>query len=246
MSEEQKSRETSKFDQQQVDETKEAESDQNEKSNDHTEHMSYQEDGSAIYTDPKTKYKYKWCTEDNAWKPWLGSNSCPTEGDQGNSTTETEYYKWDTEKNEWVLKENIGTLESRQDTASPVYGMDDEGHHIYTDKDGAVFFWDVERKAWFPKIDEDFMARYQMSYGFIDNTSTTAAAITTITATNTKLSTQEGTKTVDSVSNLNTLLSEKPSIKRTENVESKTKNATEMQPVPQKRKGGPTEPPSMY
>jgi len=35
----------------------------------------------------------------------------------------------------------------------------------YTDEDGVVFQWDPNQKAWFPKIDEDFLARYQMMYG---------------------------------------------------------------------------------
>ncbi|XP_063591125.1 17S U2 SnRNP complex component HTATSF1-like [Penaeus indicus] len=32
--------------------------------------------------------------------------------------------------------------------------------------DNMVYEWDVNRRAWFPKLDEDFMATYQLSYGF--------------------------------------------------------------------------------
>ena len=64
-------------------------------------------------------------------------------------------YQWDKEKNEWVHKE--------------VYGFEDDTH-TYTDSDGTKFFWDKEKRAWFPKINDDFMAQYQMSYGFVDNT----------------------------------------------------------------------------
>lgn len=42
--------------------------------------------------------------------------------------------------------------------------------YTYMDKDGTVFFYDGEKKAWIPKVDDDFLAMYQMSYGFIDNT----------------------------------------------------------------------------
>ncbi|GAA37173.1 HIV Tat-specific factor 1 [Clonorchis sinensis] len=35
------------------------------------------------------------------------------------------------------------------------------------DPDGTVMEWDEKRKAWFPKIDDDFIARYQMSYGVV-------------------------------------------------------------------------------
>ncbi|CAH8574318.1 unnamed protein product [Schistosoma intercalatum] len=33
------------------------------------------------------------------------------------------------------------------------------------DPDGTLMEWDEQRKGWFPKIDDDFIARYQMSYG---------------------------------------------------------------------------------
>ncbi|KAM9847152.1 17S U2 SnRNP complex component HTATSF1 [Aulostomus maculatus] len=37
----------------------------------------------------------------------------------------------------------------------------------YTDpEDGTVYDWDHEKKAWFPKITDDFMAAYQANYGF--------------------------------------------------------------------------------
>ncbi|KAJ6663318.1 hypothetical protein lerEdw1_010454, partial [Lerista edwardsae] len=46
----------------------------------------------------------------------------------------------------------------------------------YTDSDGAQYEWDAERKAWFPKVTEDFLATYHASYGFpsesSDNSST--------------------------------------------------------------------------
>lgn len=37
----------------------------------------------------------------------------------------------------------------------------------YTDpEDGTVYDWDPEKKAWFPKVTEDFIAAYQANYGF--------------------------------------------------------------------------------
>ncbi|VEN41922.1 unnamed protein product [Callosobruchus maculatus] len=65
-------------------------------------------------------------------------------------------YQWDKDKNEWVLKK-------------VTYGFEDDTH-VYTDSDGVKYFWDREKAAWFPKVDDDFMAMYQMSYGFVDNT----------------------------------------------------------------------------
>ncbi|WAR07591.1 HTSF1-like protein [Mya arenaria] len=36
---------------------------------------------------------------------------------------------------------------------------------IRVDDDGTTYEWDPEKQAWFPKIDTDFIAQYQMNYG---------------------------------------------------------------------------------
>ncbi|XP_030750103.1 HIV Tat-specific factor 1-like [Sitophilus oryzae] len=73
-------------------------------------------------------------------------------------------YQWDTDKNEWVPRSNV-TYEYEDDT------------HVYTDKDGTKFFWDREKNAWFPKVDDDFMAHYQMNYGFNNQTDTESKTV---------------------------------------------------------------------
>ncbi|XP_069002233.1 17S U2 SnRNP complex component HTATSF1 [Embiotoca jacksoni] len=51
-----------------------------------------------------------------------------------------------------------------------LYGQKNEDGsdpNTYTDpEDGTVYDWDPEKKAWFPKITEDFIAAYQANYGF--------------------------------------------------------------------------------
>nr|XP_019952763.1 PREDICTED: HIV Tat-specific factor 1 [Paralichthys olivaceus]XP_019952764.1 PREDICTED: HIV Tat-specific factor 1 [Paralichthys olivaceus]XP_019952765.1 PREDICTED: HIV Tat-specific factor 1 [Paralichthys olivaceus]XP_019952766.1 PREDICTED: HIV Tat-specific factor 1 [Paralichthys olivaceus] len=51
-----------------------------------------------------------------------------------------------------------------------LYGQrteDGSDPYTYTDpEDGTVYDWDPEKKAWFPKITEDFIAAYQANYGF--------------------------------------------------------------------------------
>jgi HIV Tat-specific factor 1 len=43
----------------------------------------------------------------------------------------------------------------------------DTGVQLYKDaNDGMTYEWDKEKNAWFPRIDDSFMAQYQMSYGF--------------------------------------------------------------------------------
>lgn len=164
---------------------------------DYAQHVSYAADGGAIYTDPSTKQKYKWCSTLNNWKA-LSADEAATAGnlyenehykwcqetqqwlpkEQSSSQIETEHYKWDAEQQKWLPKQPKATTAADGQEKAPtapgqdvVYGVDENGDRTYTDKDGAVFFWDASKSAWFPKIDDDFMARYQMNYGFIDNTS---------------------------------------------------------------------------
>uniref|UniRef100_A0A1Y1KVP4 Uncharacterized protein n=1 Tax=Photinus pyralis TaxID=7054 RepID=A0A1Y1KVP4_PHOPY len=65
-------------------------------------------------------------------------------------------YTWSTEKEEWVLRD------------SRTYGFEDDTH-TYTDSDGVKYFWDTQKNAWFPKLDDEFMAMYQLNYGFVQN-----------------------------------------------------------------------------
>ncbi|XP_026725715.1 HIV Tat-specific factor 1 homolog [Trichoplusia ni] len=71
-------------------------------------------------------------------------------------------YNWNKETNAWALKPD-------QEVPGREYSYENDTH-IYTESDGSKFFWDVEKKAWIPKVDDDFLALYQMSYGFVDNT----------------------------------------------------------------------------
>ncbi|XP_020296202.1 HIV Tat-specific factor 1 homolog [Pseudomyrmex gracilis] len=86
-------------------------------------------------------------------------------------------YKFDQENNKWIVKDEKDNKESSEKTekkgnpdfsAAGVFGFENDTH-TYTDpNDGSMYFWDKEKSAWFPKVDEDFMARYQMNYGFTD------------------------------------------------------------------------------
>ncbi|XP_047661245.1 HIV Tat-specific factor 1 [Tachysurus fulvidraco] len=60
-----------------------------------------------------------------------------------------------------------------------LYGQrrdDGEDPYTYIDpEDGTVYDWDHEKKAWFPKITEDFIAAYQANYGFTEDAASAAA-----------------------------------------------------------------------
>ncbi|CAH2233166.1 HIV Tat-specific factor 1 [Pararge aegeria] len=68
-------------------------------------------------------------------------------------------YTWNKESNSWDPKAEVPgrTYTYENDT------------HVYTEADGSKSFWDAEKKAWLPKVDDEFLAYYQMSYGFVDN-----------------------------------------------------------------------------
>ncbi|CAH2046051.1 unnamed protein product, partial [Iphiclides podalirius] len=69
-------------------------------------------------------------------------------------------YLWNKETNSW---------DPNKDVPNRVYSFENDTH-VYTEADGSKFFWDDEKKAWIPKVDDEFLAYYQMSYGFVDNT----------------------------------------------------------------------------
>lgn len=73
-------------------------------------------------------------------------------------------YTWNKVSSSWETKPGQSDVSGRE------YSYEDDTH-IYTEPDGSKFFWDVDKKAWIPKVDDDFLAHYQMSYGFIDNVS---------------------------------------------------------------------------
>lgn len=110
----------------------------------------YEFDGQTyIYTDKATNISYKFDQENNKW---IVKEDSKMSSDSKKSSNETE------------KKEDSGP-EAR---TADAFGFENDTH-TYTDpNDGSVYFWDREKNAWFPKVDEDFMAKYQMSYGFSD------------------------------------------------------------------------------
>lgn len=165
---------------------------------DFEKYITYDDNGTAIYTDPATSYQYIFDKEKNQWVSKDGENiasatdSNPYETehfrwcketkkwilrdgvtDPGENPYENEHYIWNPETNKWDLKNDDKRF------ATSVYV---DGQHLYTDADGVVFFWEEEKKAWFPKIDDDFLAVYQTNYGFIDNTSITTTTTPTLSS----------------------------------------------------------------
>jgi HIV Tat-specific factor 1 len=143
----------------------------------YAEHIKYNEEGVAIYTDPATQTKFTWSAEKNEWTPQTATSSQQT-------PPENEHYRWCAEKNEWILKTTPKETEyyrwcektnswipKMKSNGDVTYNYDEkEKTHTYTDGDGVVYVWDSEKSAWFPRVDDDFLAIYQLNYGFVDNT----------------------------------------------------------------------------
>ncbi|CAL1573167.1 unnamed protein product [Knipowitschia caucasica] len=65
----------------------------------------------------------------------------------------------------------------------------------YTDpEDGTVYDWDHDKKAWFPKITEDFLAAYQANYGFNQEGNPDASAAAAAAGSTDPAAQQQSTK----------------------------------------------------
>lgn len=150
--------------------------------NDYTKHLRYNTLGVAIYTDPRTKEQFQFDDDTHEWIPVTAANRLdetasldPYENEHyrwchdtnqwiakvpAATETETEFYKFDAALRQWIPKASTHRVTSTAKTEGS-----DELVHTYTDEDGVVFFWDTQKNAWFPQIDDDFMAKYQMGYG---------------------------------------------------------------------------------
>lgn len=101
--------------------------------------------------------------EENAW-----GNYAPYITYEGEKAIYTDpssqlKYNWNKDTSSWDLNEG------QKEGSDKVYSYENDTH-VYTERDGSKFFWDADKKAWIPKVDDDFLAYYQMSYGFVDNT----------------------------------------------------------------------------
>ncbi|KAG7217069.1 hypothetical protein INR49_027609 [Caranx melampygus] len=92
-----------------------------------------------------------------------------------------------------------------------LYGQrneDGSDPYTYTDpEDGTVYDWDPEKKAWFPKITEDFIAAYQANYGFTQegqpDANNAAESSTSPAAVKPDSKPSESQKAADATQNLN-------------------------------------------
>ncbi|XP_022170873.1 HIV Tat-specific factor 1 [Myzus persicae] len=121
------------------------------------------------YTDQQTNVSYLWDLKSNKWEVQQKETISLIEEKDLDDNNDGEEFDDDDEKG------RTQRTVKRQDMTKGKYGHDGVTQ-TYTDPaDGTVYIWDREKNAWFPKIDDDFMAHYQLSYGFNSNESSTVS-----------------------------------------------------------------------
>jgi HIV Tat-specific factor 1 len=113
-----------------------------------------------IYKDEKTGQVLEWNLEAKEWRAKDTSTgiatSRPPKIKRHNSDEE---FDSDDSAEEKLLEQKKADINHHVTVLS-------NGVKTYTDPaDGTVFEWDEDKKAWFPKLDDEFIARYQLSYG---------------------------------------------------------------------------------
>eukprot|EP00092_Neocalanus_flemingeri_P018482 GFUD01020002.1.p1 GENE.GFUD01020002.1~~GFUD01020002.1.p1 ORF type:complete len:583 (-),score=207.57 GFUD01020002.1:2-1750(-) len=115
------------------------------------------EGGTYVYVDKLTNQKHKWNLETNEWDKVDNDAASDDESEEDENATEEER-----KARQYRKRKAAPGWDKSNYSKDPVTGVT-----TYTDaSDGVVYELDEVKNAWFPKIDEDFMAIYQLNYGF--------------------------------------------------------------------------------
>jgi len=135
----------------------------------------YDFDGTTYLHTNSDGVRYKWDLNSNQWVKDDQKDNIDREisnkNDQSQITEEDE----ESEEDENTTDDDRKRRQYRKRKAAPdwgkqgIYTTDAEtGAQLYKESGdgGMTYEWDASKKAWFPRINEDFMAHYQMNYGF--------------------------------------------------------------------------------
>ena len=133
---------------------------------DEKEDTNYDFDGKTYFHTDANGVKHKWDLEKKEWVKLDKENENQKEESKEESEEESE-------EDDNTTDEERKARMFRKRKAQPGFKKGDHfsdpetGAQCYKDpNDGMVYEWDLDKKAWFPKINEDFLAQYQMNYGF--------------------------------------------------------------------------------
>ncbi|KAL1131473.1 hypothetical protein AAG570_011090, partial [Ranatra chinensis] len=108
---------------------------------------------------------YKWNKDNSTWEPKPAKSDKVAKEKSSNEEVIEEDEEEDEDDNGQVVSKKKEI--KRQDMSKGHYGYENNTHTFTDGTDGTVYLWDKEKNAWFPKVDEDFIAQYQMNYGFV-------------------------------------------------------------------------------
>lgn len=114
-----------------------------------------------MYKDEKTGRILVWDLETKQWKPKAEDTGEPVQKKKKKRKrgSDEEFNTSDESEDEEVLEQR------KQNMNFHVFTREDGVKYYKDPADGTIYEWDVEKRAWFPNLDEEFLARYQMSYG---------------------------------------------------------------------------------
>ena len=127
----------------------------------------YEFDGTTYFHTNNDGKRYKW---DLDTKQWIVDAS---KNDNANNPEIEE--EDESEEDENTTEEDRKRRQYRKRKAAPGWGNQGQyttdpetGVQLYKESGdaGMTYEWDENKKAWFPRINEDFMAHYQYNYGF--------------------------------------------------------------------------------
>lgn len=128
----------------------------------------YDFDGKTYFHTNENGIRHKWDLEENKWVQ-VENNT------KDNNPTKELSSDNESEEDDNTTDEQRKARQYRKRKAAPGWNLQ---NHVFTDpenpevklykdpNDGMTYEYDNEKKAWFPRINEDFMAQYQMNYGF--------------------------------------------------------------------------------
>ena len=135
----------------------------------------YDFDGTTYFHTNNDGVRYKWDLNTSEWildDPKNNKNSSISNKNDKSPVIEEDE---ESEEDENTTDADRKRRQFRKRKAAPdwgkqgIYTTDSEtGAQLYKESGdgGMTYEWDVSKKAWFPRINEDFMAHYQMNYGF--------------------------------------------------------------------------------
>ena len=132
-----------------------------------SENKDYEFDGKTYLHTDSSGVKHKWDLDEKKWVVVKeDSSKAGKKGGNGQEEEEEEESEEDDETTDADRK----ARQFRKRKAAPGWGTQgeylkdpDTGVQLYRDaKDGMLYEWDSAKNAWFPRIDEDFMAQYQV------------------------------------------------------------------------------------